>query len=311
MDTKTNNVKYEEEFIRNSRTMRLFTCRWLPGHCEPKALIFLCHGYAMECSVSLKGTGTRLAKAGFAVYGIDYEGHGKSSGLQGYVRSFDDLVTDCSEHFTKISEMKENKNKLRILMGESMGGAVVLLLHRKKPTFWDGGILVAPMVKIADDLKPHPVAISILTKLTSVIPTWKIVPIPDVVDAAFRRPEIREEIRNNEYCYKGRPRLQTGHQMLTISLDLEKRLNEVKLPFIVIHGEQDTVTDPSCSKLLYDSAASTDKTIKLYPGMWHDLLYGELIENIDIVFSDIIRWLQVKVAACRQFKDGEGPKGAP
>ncbi|KAG9136439.1 hypothetical protein Leryth_023550 [Lithospermum erythrorhizon] len=52
MDTKTNNVKYEEEFIRNSRTMRLFTCRWLPGHCEPKALIFCVMVMQWECSVS-------------------------------------------------------------------------------------------------------------------------------------------------------------------------------------------------------------------------------------------------------------------
>lgn len=36
------------------------------------------------------------------MYGIDYEGHGKSSGLQGYVENFDDLVEDCSTHFTSI-----------------------------------------------------------------------------------------------------------------------------------------------------------------------------------------------------------------
>lgn len=48
------------------------------------------------------GTGTRLAEAGFAVYGIDYEGHGKSAGLEGYIPSFDDLVNDCSNHFTSI-----------------------------------------------------------------------------------------------------------------------------------------------------------------------------------------------------------------
>ena len=48
------------------------------------------------------GTGTQLAKAGYAVYGIDYEGHGKSSGLQGFVPMFDELVNDVSEHFTSI-----------------------------------------------------------------------------------------------------------------------------------------------------------------------------------------------------------------
>lgn len=32
-------------------------------------------------------------------------------------------------------------------MGESMGGAMVLRLHRKKPDYWDGAVLVAPMCK--------------------------------------------------------------------------------------------------------------------------------------------------------------------
>ena len=31
------------------------------------------------------GTVTRLAKAGFAVYGMDYEGHGKLAGLAGSI----------------------------------------------------------------------------------------------------------------------------------------------------------------------------------------------------------------------------------
>jgi len=37
---------------------------------------------------------------------------------------------------------------MRYLLGESMGGAVALLLHRKKPDFWDGAVLVAPMCKV-------------------------------------------------------------------------------------------------------------------------------------------------------------------
>ena len=49
------------------------------------------------------GTAIRLAKAGFAIYGIDYEGHGKTAGLDGYVQSFDDVVDDCTSHFVNIS----------------------------------------------------------------------------------------------------------------------------------------------------------------------------------------------------------------
>lgn len=56
------------------------------------------------------------------------------------------------------------------------------------------------------------------------------------------------------------------------------------------------MTDPSVSKLLYESASSSDKTFKLYPGMWHALTYGELPENTDTVFKDIINWLNEKAA---------------
>lgn len=55
------------------------------------------NGYLLD-----SGTGNRLAKAGFAVYGMDYLGHGKSSGLQGYISNFDELVNDCSDYFTSI-----------------------------------------------------------------------------------------------------------------------------------------------------------------------------------------------------------------
>ena len=56
--------------------------------------------------------GIRLAKAGFAVHGIDYEGHGKSSGIPGYVPDFDGLVNDCSDHFTDICGKNETNPPL-------------------------------------------------------------------------------------------------------------------------------------------------------------------------------------------------------
>ncbi|XVE69044.1 hypothetical protein DITRI_Ditri09bG0118000 [Diplodiscus trichospermus] len=279
------------EYILNSRGLKLFTCRWTPVNEEPKGLIFICHGYAMECSITMNSTAIRLVKAGFAVYGIDYEGHGKSSGLQGYITSFDNVVDDCSNFFTEICEKKENKKKMRFLLGESMGGAVLLMVHRKKPEYWDGAVLVAPMCKIADDMRPNPLVINILQKLNKFIPTWKIIPTPDVIDLAFRQPEIRAQIRANPYCYKGRPRLNTGNELLNASMMLEKRLNEVSLPFLILHGGDDKVTDKDVSQALYDVAATSDKTFKLYDGMWHGLLYGETPENIEIVFKDIISWL--------------------
>ncbi|KAL6978388.1 acylglycerol lipase, partial [Sarracenia purpurea var. burkii] len=98
-------------------------------------------------------------------------------------------------------------------------------------------------------------------------------------------------IRNNKLIYQDKPRLKTALEMLRASMTLEDSLGEVTLPFFVLHGEADTVTDPEVSKALYERAGSKDKTIKLYPGMWHGLTSGEPDNNVEIVFSDIIAWL--------------------
>jgi len=288
--------EYQEEYVRNSRGMSLFACRWLPGkrwttkQGPPKALIFLCHGYAVECGVTMRGTGERLARAGYAVYGLDYEGHGRSDGLQGYVPDFQALVQDCDDYFASV--VRRSHVRSFFLLGESMGGAVALLLHRARPDFWAGAVLVAPMCKIADDMRPHPVVVNILRAITSIIPTWKIVPTADVIDAAYRMQEKRDEIRGNPYCYKDKPRLKTAFELLKVSLDVEANLlHKVSLPFLIVHGGADKVTDPSVSELLYQSAASQDKTLKLYPGMSHALTSGESPNNIRTVFQDIIAWL--------------------
>ena len=63
------------------------------------------------------------------------------------------------------------------------------------------------------------------------------------------------------------------------------------LPFFVLHGEADTVTDPEVSRALYEQASSADKTMKMYAGMWHGLTAGEPDDNIKIVFTDILAWL--------------------
>lgn len=52
--------------------------------------------------LKLTGTARRFVKSGYAVYGIDYEGHGKSDGLAGLVMNFDDVIDDCFNHFSKI-----------------------------------------------------------------------------------------------------------------------------------------------------------------------------------------------------------------
>ncbi|CAL4960578.1 unnamed protein product [Urochloa decumbens] len=285
------NIKYEEDFFVNSRGNRLFTCRWMPKALEPRALIFICHGYGAECSISMGDTAARLVHSGFAVYGIDHEGHGKSSGSKGYISNFSDVVKDCSDHFKSVCEKQENRSKKRFLYGFSMGGTVVLQLHRKDPLYWDGAVLLAPACKIFDSMRPHPIIVSALKMISTVAPSWRVIPATDMIDKVCKDPQFKKEIRSNPYMYRGNLALQTGRELLSVTLDIEKNLHEVSLPFLVVHGTDDVVADPYGSKLLHERASSRDKTLKLYPGMWH-VLMGEPPEDVERVFADVISWLE-------------------
>lgn len=44
--------------------------------------------------------------------------------------------------------------------------------------------------------------INILTRVEEIIPRWKIVPTKDVIDAAFKDPIKREEVRFINYFLK-------------------------------------------------------------------------------------------------------------
>ncbi|CAD6342791.1 unnamed protein product [Miscanthus lutarioriparius] len=193
--------------------------------------------------------GVRLAAAGYGVFGMDYEVTASpwaraATSAASAASSTTAAISSSPSAVGEPEQLEEYRGKSRFLYGESMGGAVALLLHRKDPAFWDGAVLVAPMCKISEKVKPHPVVITLLTQVEDVIPKWKIVPTKqDVIDAAFKDPVKREKIRRNRLIYQDKPRLKTALEMLRTSMYIEDSLSQVKLPFFVLHGEADTVTD--------------------------------------------------------------------
>lgn len=68
-------------------------------------------------------------------------------------------------------------------------------------------------------------------------------------------------------------------------------LIQVSLPLLILHGEADSVTDPSVSKALYEKASSSDKQLIMYKDGCHSLLEGESDGTILKVLGDIITWL--------------------
>lgn len=112
-----------------------------------------------------------------------------------------------------------------------------------------------------------------------------------------RDPEALRAKYSDPLVYTGAVRIRTGHEILRVSTYLQQNLHRVNVPFLVLHGSADGVTDPEASQKLYEEASSADKSIKLYEGLLHDLLFE--LEKDDIM-NDIIDWLNSRVDAERR-----------
>ncbi|MCD7457894.1 hypothetical protein HAX54_036531 [Datura stramonium] len=283
-------LKMEESYEVNSRGLEIFSKSWLP-ETRPKAVVCFCHGYGDTCTFLVEGIARKLASFGYGVVAMDYPGFGLSEGLHGYIPSFDKLIDDVIEHYSKAKEKPEFRNLPSFLFGESMGGAIALKVHQKQPNAWNGAVLVAPMCKIADNVVPSWLVTQILIGVAKFLPTQKLVPTQDLGELAVREAKKREHTAYNVISYKHKPRLQTALELLNATKEIERLLEKVSLPLLILHGMNDMVTDPSVSKALYERASSSDKKLFLYEDAYHSLLEGEPDEMILRVFGDIISWL--------------------
>jgi alpha-beta hydrolase superfamily lysophospholipase len=73
---------------------------------------------------------------------------------------------------------------------------------------------------------------------------------------------------------------------------LEKSFEQITLPLLILHGTADKVTKSSGSEEFYERAGSSDKTLKLYEGHFHDLLADIGKEQ---VMADIQTWIDARL----------------
>nr|XP_043632159.1 caffeoylshikimate esterase isoform X2 [Erigeron canadensis] len=225
--TKYVGLKTKESYEVNSKGIEIFSKSWLPGTGSPKAVVCYSHGYGDTCTFFFEGVARKLASSGYAVFALDLPGLGLSEGLHCDIPSFDGLVDQVVEHYSKIIENPEFRDLPRFLMGQSMGGAVALKVHLKQPDVWSGAVLVAPMCKIADDVVPPWAVKKFLIGVAKVLPKYKLVPQKDLGDMAFRDPKKKPLTTYNVIAYKDRPRLGTALELLNTTHEIESQLENV------------------------------------------------------------------------------------
>jgi len=109
-----------------------------------------------------------------------------------------------------------------------------------------------------------------------------------------RDPMVVESMNNDPLIHGESQPVQTAKVMIDAASRLNKEFHLIKLPVLILHGTEDKATNPSGSEFFYDNAGSTDKTLKLYEGHYHDLLNDV---DKEVVMANINDWIDTRVPA--------------
>lgn len=118
---------------------------------------------------------------------------------------------------------------------------------------------MAPMVKIAEDMKPPKLILHLAIMLARLLPKAPIAPSKNVLQLAFKRADRQIEAVANPLSYRQKPRLGTALNVLKFCDELYASVESLITPFMVLHGDEDKVTSCESSKDLYRKAGAADK----------------------------------------------------
>jgi len=264
--------------------LHLHTQHWMPDE-TPTAVVGLVHGYA-EHSGRYDHMASTFTEQGAAVYAYDQRGYGRSDGRRAYVESFDRYLDDLGQFLDHVRTRQPDFPLF--LFGHSMGGLVVLKYVLERKPSLNGLLLSAPAIEINPNLAPLLRQLAqILGRLFPILPTTR-----SPQNAISRDPTVVEEAKNDPLNYHGRVLARTGAEMLKAGAEVRKRLDALTDPFLVIHGTADTLANPEWSQRLYERAASNDKTIRIYEGLYHET-FNE--PEQDEVLQDLGDWLGARI----------------
>ncbi|CAI9095697.1 OLC1v1031693C1 [Oldenlandia corymbosa var. corymbosa] len=295
---KKHQILHKQSFMFNKKNMKIFTQSWQPADystSELKGLVAMIHGYCSESSWLFELNAIAIAKSGYFVCALDLPGHGYSEGSRGFISDLLSLVSDSIQFFDSVR--KEHSGLPAFLYGESLGGAIAVFICLRQKNEWNGLILSGPMFGISRNMLPMwPTEKIILPVASSFAPSWQI-----NSTRLFAVESIKEGWKKR-LVGKGPNRptnsmipLQaiTLREFMKACSFIQRRCHQLEVPLLVLHGEDDRVCEPQAAKFVFQSAASKDKSMKICPGMWHQLI-GEPNPSVEQVFEMIISWIEVR-----------------
>ncbi|XP_072025670.1 monoglyceride lipase-like isoform X1 [Amphiura filiformis] len=328
----------ELKHIVNADGQNLYCKYWEPEE-EPIALVVLVHGMGEHCERYDRIAGA-LTKHNMLVFAHDHVGHGQSEGIRLDVKTFQVYIRDLFQH---IDVMKKKHPKLPLFMvGHSMGGTIAINAAMDNQVEFAGLVLISPGIRpnpvTATPSKGGTIAIlaafersSLFTGIVLSSPAIDVNPVTATPFKVFmakmvasiipqlpigsldpndvsRNPESVKSYSEDPLVYHSAIKARIGAQTVKGMERIRNGLSDIRWPFLLQHGDEDKMAEVSGSRLMYEKAASKDKTLTIYEGSYHEL-DKELEEVAAKVVGEIEEWI-VKRLPSQNSQEAPEPEAA-
>jgi alpha-beta hydrolase superfamily lysophospholipase len=273
-------VNESTETLKTADGLDIFVRRWQADGVPHRWTFVIVHGLG-EHGGRYRHLAGWFAPRGATVYAMDHRGHGRSGGQRGHAPSLNALLDDVE---LVVRRAADEAGGPLVLLGHSFGGLLAIAYALDRPTRLDRAILSAP---------------ALVPKVK--VPAWKQAlagVLPTIAPKASFANEIDPNLLSRDpaigRAYVSDPLV---HKQITAGLyastiargeSFIARAPELRVPFLLLHGRDDQIVDPSGSERFFASATAPGRAFCLYPGLYHEI-FNEVEK--EKVFQDIDSWL--------------------
>jgi len=274
-------MEHQEGFFKGIRNTQIYYQTWLPDG-DPKGILLVVHGLAEHCGRYMNLV-NHFVPLGYAVYGMDHVGHGKSDGVRVHVQRFEDFTDTLRTFFDMIKNW--HPETPIFMVGHSLGGLIAAIYLLEHPSELTGAVLSGPSVKIPDHISSATIFLGKM--FSALIPKLGLVGLDPA--GVSRDPAVVEAYINDPLVYGGKTTARLAAEIVRAMQRVSAEGSGITLPVLIIQGGQDRLVDPSGAQMLYEKIGSKDKIIKIYDSLYHEV-FNE--PEHDQVLSYVEGWLE-------------------
>jgi len=277
-------MNHTEGNFKGAHRDNIYYQGWFPDG-YVKAVLLIVHGLG-EYSGRYMNVINHFVPLGYAFYGLDHVGHGRSDGKREMINRFEDY-TDTLTIYLKMVKAWQPGRPI-FLLGHSMGGLIASYYLLDHQADFKGAVLSAPSIKIPANI---PTMTIILGKILSAIAPKAGILALDATGIS-RDPEVVNAYINDPLVFHGKTPARLAAEMLKAMQRVMAEAGKITLPFLALQGSADRLVDPGSAQMLYDKTSSNDKVLKIFDGFYHEV-FNE--PERAIVLKDMESWLKAHV----------------